>query len=95
MNEKCELQLHIGNYNDKILRDIMPMDVCHTLLGRPWQFDKSITHDGKNNTYKFQKDGINHTLLSLQEEGTLDYAFDAFNEFRKLIQHLDHFFDYD
>jgi len=40
------------------------------LLGSPWQFDKSVVHDGKRNTYKFQKYGICHTFLPLQEEGT-------------------------
>ena len=46
----------------------MPMDVCHILLGRPWQYDRGAIHDGKRNTYKFGKDGVNHTLLPLQEE---------------------------
>lgn len=46
----------------------MPMDVCHILLGRPWQYDRAAMHDGKRNTYKFGKDGVNHTLLPLQED---------------------------
>ena len=29
MNEKCNVEFHIGNYKDEILCDIMPMDVCH------------------------------------------------------------------
>ena len=47
---------------------VMPMDVCHILLGRPWQYDRGAMHDGKGNTYKFRKEGVNHTLLPLQEE---------------------------
>ena len=35
VNEQCEIELQIGNYKDKILCDVMPMDVCHILLGRP------------------------------------------------------------
>jgi len=27
-------------------------------------------HDGKKNTYKFSKDGVNHTLLPIEEEDT-------------------------
>ena len=46
----------------------MPIDVCHILLGRPWQCDRGAMHDGKKNTYKFGKDGINHTLLPMEEE---------------------------
>ena len=55
-------------YKDKIVCDVMPMDVCHILLGRPWQYDRGAMHDGKRNTYKFGKDGVNHTLLPLQEQ---------------------------
>lgn len=35
VNEQCEVELQIGNYKDKVLCDIMSMDVCHILLGRP------------------------------------------------------------
>ena len=48
--------------------DVMPMDVCHILLERPWQYDRGAMHDGKRNTYKFSKDGVNHKLLPMEEE---------------------------
>eukprot|EP00253_Pinus_taeda_P003807 PITA_03807 len=66
--EQCEGEFQVGKYKDKIVCDVMPMDVCHILLGRPWQYDRGAMHDGKRNTYKFEKDGVNHTLLPLQEE---------------------------
>ena len=31
---------------------MVPMSVCHMLLGRPWQFDRKAIHDGRANTYK-------------------------------------------
>lgn len=45
---QCTLvEFSIGNaYKDQILCDIAPMDVCHLLLGRPWEFDRRVTHDG-------------------------------------------------
>jgi len=46
--------------------DIVPMDACHILLGRPWLFDKRIMHDGKMNTYTFHKDHKKITLTPLQ-----------------------------
>eukprot|EP00253_Pinus_taeda_P011166 PITA_11166 len=49
VDEQCEVEFQIGKYKDKILCDVMPMDVCHLLLGRPWQFDRSAVHDGKTN----------------------------------------------
>ena len=50
----------------------MPMDVCHILLGRPWQYDRKVTHDGKTNCYKFTKDGVKHTLVPIKEEDTAE-----------------------
>ena len=49
--------------------DMMPMDVFHILLGRPWKFDRKVIHDGERNCYTFEKDGIKHTLEPLREEG--------------------------
>lgn len=36
VDEQCEVEFHIGKYQDKVVCDIMPMDMCHILLGRPW-----------------------------------------------------------
>jgi len=46
----------------------MPMDVCHVLIGRNWQFDRKAIHDGRRNTYTLEKDGNKHTLLPLKDE---------------------------
>eukprot|EP00253_Pinus_taeda_P005411 PITA_05411 len=72
VDEQCEVEFQIGKYKDKILCDVMPMDVCHLLLGRPWQFDRSAVHDEKTNCYKFVKDGIKHTLVPIKEENTAE-----------------------
>jgi hypothetical protein len=32
----------IGAYEDTMECDVVPMTVCHVLLGRPWQFDKRL-----------------------------------------------------
>ena len=69
VNEQCELELQLGQYTDKVVCDVMPMDVCHILLGRPWQYDRGAIHDGKRNTYRFYKDGINHTLVPIKDKG--------------------------
>ena len=44
------------------------MDVCHILLGRPWQYDRKVVHDGRKNTYSMEKDGKRHTLSPLEDE---------------------------
>lgn len=68
VDEQSEVEFQIGRYKDKIIWDIMPMDVCHILFGRPCQYDRKVTHDGVLNCYKFEKDGIRHTLLPIREE---------------------------
>jgi hypothetical protein len=30
------VEFNIGGYRDEILFDVIPMDVCHILLGIPW-----------------------------------------------------------
>ena len=33
---------------------MVPMTVCHLLLGRPWQFDRGVIHNGRTNHYSFK-----------------------------------------
>jgi hypothetical protein len=74
VNEQCKVEIQIGSYKDEILCDIMPMDVCHVLLGRPWQYDRKSIHDGRRNTYSLEKYGHMHVLLPLQDEGAKEEA---------------------
>ncbi|KAI3453584.1 hypothetical protein Pfo_010247 [Paulownia fortunei] len=43
----------IGKYEDEVFCDVVPMHACHILLGRPWQYDRHVTHDGYTNKYSF------------------------------------------
>ena len=36
VNDQCQVEFQIGTYKDQSLCDVMPMDVCHVFLGRPW-----------------------------------------------------------
>ena len=56
-----------GPFTDEVLCDIMPMDCCHILLGRPWQFDRYVVYDGRVNKYTSLKDGVTYALLPLIE----------------------------
>ncbi|KAI0495627.1 hypothetical protein KFK09_021930 [Dendrobium nobile] len=48
----CRVQFSIGkHYTCEVLCDIVEMDVCHLILGRPWQFDVGAIYDGRANTY--------------------------------------------
>jgi hypothetical protein len=44
------------------------MDVCHLFIGRPWQYDKNLIHDGRMNTYTQEKNGRNHMLLLIKDK---------------------------
>ena len=70
VSEQCEFNFQIGPYKDKILCDVMPMDVFHILLGRSWKFDKKVNHDGRSNFHSFEQNGIRHVLHPLQEGST-------------------------
>nr|GEX90068.1 hypothetical protein [Tanacetum cinerariifolium] len=50
-------------YKDNVWCDVVAMDACHLLLGRPWEYDRDITHNGKTNTYSFLFAGIKITLM--------------------------------
>eukprot|EP00253_Pinus_taeda_P022787 PITA_22787 len=64
VDERCEVEFHIGKYQDKVVCNIMPMDVCHILPGRPWQYDRKVTHGGKTNCYKFiEENKVNYAVV--------------------------------
>jgi len=70
INKICLVKFSIPkNYRDEVWCDVIPMDACHMLLGRPWQYDRKVVHDGEKNTYSFWKDGTKVVLLPLKDEG--------------------------
>ncbi|GJS70420.1 putative reverse transcriptase domain-containing protein [Tanacetum coccineum] len=53
-----------GNtYKDNVWCDVVAMDACHLLLGRPWEYDHNITYNGRTNTYSFLFRGVKITLM--------------------------------
>jgi len=71
VHEQCQVEIQIGSYQDHVTCDVIPMDVCHVFLGRPWQYDKGAIHDGRSNPYTFEKDGKKHTLIPLKDENAV------------------------
>jgi hypothetical protein len=58
VTETCRIQFSIGkNYVDEITCDVVKMDACHMILGRPWQYDVDITYKGWDNVYVFMRGG--------------------------------------
>jgi hypothetical protein len=64
VSKRCLVPFSIGvRYKDQMWCDVMAMDACHLLLGRPWQYDRSAHHDGRKNTYSFMFGTMKITLL--------------------------------
>ena len=55
-------------YEDVVSCDVVPVDVCHLLLGRPWQYDRDTCHNGRNNTYTLKVKGKKITLLPMKHQ---------------------------
>jgi hypothetical protein len=43
----------MGAYSDFVDCDVVPMEACSLLLGRPWQYDTDSLHHGRSNHYSF------------------------------------------
>lgn len=62
LNNSGEIKVHlqalitfaIGKYEDQVICDVVPMEAAHILLGRPWQYDKRVLHNGYTNKYSFE-----------------------------------------
>ena len=62
VQKKVLVSFSIGKFHDEVLCDVVPMYVSHILLGRPWQFDRRVNHDGFKNRFSFS---INNKLVTL------------------------------
>ena len=65
VNKQCMISFNVGRYEDEILCDVVPMQACHVLLGRPWQYDRDTTHHGRKNRYSLLHNGKKYTLAPL------------------------------
>jgi hypothetical protein len=74
ITKQCLVEIKIGGYKDENLCDVIPMDVCHIPLGRPWQFDRNVIHERRKNTYTLEKNGRTHMLLPIEEKKVKEEA---------------------
>ena len=61
------MKFKIGHYFDEVLCDIMPIDCCHILLGRPQKYDIYVIYDGRLNQYTLWVNGKKKIFLPLIE----------------------------
>jgi len=65
VNKQVLITFAIGKYKDEVLCDVVPMEATHILLGRPWQYDRQVLHDGLTNKMTFTFQGRKVTLKPL------------------------------
>nr|GEY63399.1 ABC transporter I family member 10, chloroplastic [Tanacetum cinerariifolium] len=52
-------------YKDELMFDIVEMDACHIILGKPWVCDLKATYNDTENTYMFWFNGVKKILVPL------------------------------
>ncbi|KAJ9542366.1 hypothetical protein OSB04_028872 [Centaurea solstitialis] len=54
ISRTCKVPISIGkHYKEDVLCDVLDMNTCHVLLGRPWQYDNDVTYKGRDNVMIF------------------------------------------
>ncbi|KAM5575250.1 hypothetical protein ABKV19_014275 [Rosa sericea] len=71
VNDRCLVTYSIGKLVDSVTCDVLPMKVCHILLGRPWLYDKKVQHCGYNNTYSFKDGGYEFKFVPTKVLSTI------------------------
>ena len=59
VKERCKVHFSIRKYQDEVYCDVIDMDVCQLLFGRPWQYDLDVQHAGKDKSIDWRKMGLN------------------------------------
>ncbi|XP_024014856.1 uncharacterized protein LOC112088827 [Eutrema salsugineum] len=65
ITQQVTVPFSVGKYSDHVLCDVVPMQVGHLLLGRPWQFDKEKIHNGRTNHSSFMHEKKKFQLAPL------------------------------
>jgi len=65
VTQTARVHFSIGSYHDFADFDVVPMDACSLLLGRPWEFDTDAIHHGRSNKYTLMHKGKKIVLLPM------------------------------
>ncbi|XP_020694320.1 uncharacterized protein LOC110108147 [Dendrobium catenatum] len=75
----CKVTFSIGkSYLCHITCDVLDMDVCHLILGRPWQYDTGAIHDGRANSYTLEWKGKRLKLVPGSHSSSVGAAQNLF-----------------
>jgi hypothetical protein len=65
VTKTARIHFSIGSYHDFADFDVVPMDACSLLLGRPWKFDTDAIHYGRSNKYTLMHKSKKIVLLPM------------------------------
>ena len=65
VTQQVLIHFNIGKYEDEVVCDVVPMEVAHMLLGRPWLCDRQVKHDVYTNKYSLLHKGKKLNLVPL------------------------------
>ena len=57
VTRSVRVSFSLGSYSAYADCDVIPMEACSLLLGRPWQYDTDSLHHGRSNHYSFMFKG--------------------------------------
>jgi hypothetical protein len=53
VTQTARVHYSLGPYSDFVDCDVVPMQACSLLLGRPWEYDNNAIHHGRSNIYSY------------------------------------------
>ena len=62
VKHQAHIPITTRKYKRNILCDIVPMQIGHIILRRPWQYDRNFFHDGHSNKITFSFQGTKFIL---------------------------------
>nr|GEU63382.1 hypothetical protein [Tanacetum cinerariifolium] len=65
VSEVYKIPFSIGEYKDELMFNIVEMDACHIILGKPWVHDLKATYNDTKNTYMFRFNGVKKIIVPL------------------------------
>jgi hypothetical protein len=68
ITQKVHVPFTVDDYVDEVECDVLPLEMCGLLLGRPWQYDRNAIHAGRADTYSFMHDGKQRTLKPMRDD---------------------------
>ncbi|CAL9239482.1 unnamed protein product [Arabidopsis halleri] len=81
----------IGKYEDEVLCDVLPMEAGHILLGRPWQSDRKVMHDGFTNRHSFEYKGRKTILVPMTPHEVYLDQMHLKKKDKKVVEHSNFF----